>query len=260
MDPIVFAIETARKAGDLLLKAREEGFVTLFKGGNPKDIVTSADKDISAFIVDAIQQHFPEHSVYSEEGGGSVGSHEYEWVIDPIDGSANFSRGIPHFAICIGLLHQCVPILGVVFNPVTKELFSFEKGKGAFLNGAPIRVSSVTDPKDAFVLLHAGRKEAIREWGGASYSRLLGTVKKTSNLGSSSLDACFVAAGRVEANVYGTLTTLDIASALGILVEAGGVVSDAEGKPMALAKEPQRMYMANNVEMLNTIRTLLQTP
>lgn len=260
MDPIVFATETAKKAGDLLFRAREEGFETLFKGGNPKDIVTSADKDISAFIIAAIQQQFPEHSVYSEEGGGLVGSHEYEWVIDPIDGSANFSRGIPHFAICIGLLHQCVPILGVVFNPVTKELFSFEKGKGAFLNGVPIRVSPVTDPKDAFVLLHAGRKEVVREWGGTSYARLLGTVKKTSNLGSSSLDACFVAAGRVEANVYGTLTTLDIASALGILIEAGGVVSDAEGRPMALAKEPQRMYMANTPEMLNTIRTLLQAP
>lgn len=259
MEYVICATSTAKEAGKKLLVARDAGFETQFKGGNPKDIVTSVDIEVNAYIVGEIRKNFPDHSIYSEEGEGLVRDSEYQWVIDPIDGSSNFSRGIPHFAVCIGLLHNGESIMGVVYNPVTQELFHFTKGGGAFLNNQPIHVSSITDPKDAFAFFHAGRKDEVREWGGESYKKLLGTVKKTSNLGSSSLDACFVAAGRIEVNVYGTLTTIDIASALGILKEAGGVISDALGNDLVLSKESQRIYMANNKQILTTIRTLLES-
>jgi fructose-1,6-bisphosphatase/inositol monophosphatase family enzyme len=116
----------------------------------------------------------------------------------------------------------------------------------------------MTELSGAHVFLHAGRKVEVRDWGGESYRRLLGAAKKTSNFGSSSLDACFVAAGRIEANIYGTLSTLDIASALGILTEAGGLITDAKGSIPALSSTPQRVYMANNATILESVRTLLE--
>lgn len=258
MNPYELTIQTIQEAGEMVLNLREEQFVVSMKGGDPKDIVTSVDTEVNAFIIGKIKAAFPEHAIYSEEGGGNAETSVYQWAIDPIDGSSNFSRAIPHFAVCISLLESGIPVLGAVYNPVTRELFSFEKGKGAQLNGVPIHVSSVTTLKEAHVFFRAGRKDSSADWGGESYRRLLKNVNKTSNLGGSALDACFVAAGRLEANVYGTLATLDIAGAVGILLEAGGVVCDSKGEQLTFTRDAQRIYMANNSEILGAIRTLLE--
>jgi myo-inositol-1(or 4)-monophosphatase len=257
MEPYEFVLKAVTDAGALLLDARTREFGVSIKNNNPKDIVTTIDTKINEFLIQSVRAAFPDHSIYSEEGGDVSSESEYQWVIDPIDGSSNFSRGIPHFAVCMGLIQKGVPVLGAILNPVTKELFSFEKGKGAFLNGAPIHVSSIQSLADSHVFLHAGRKEELQSWGGESYRKLLGAAKKTSNLASSSLDACFVAAGRIEANIYGTLSTLDIAPALGLLAEAGGVMSDREGSVLAFSREPHMVFMANNPKMLEDVRTLL---
>lgn len=257
MEAYNFAIKTVREAGDYLLSLRTLGFETLGKHGDSKDVVTDVDKKMEEFIVDRIKQQFPSHDIYSEEGLSEDTQNVFKWVIDPIDGTANFSRFIPHFSVCLGLLKNDEPILGAVFNPVTNELFSFEKGKGAFLNDEKIRVSNIEDLKKAHVFLHAGRKEELREWGGESYKTLLANAKKTSNLASSALDACFVAAGRIEANIYGTLSTLDIAPALGILREAGGITEDVNGNFPKLSSAPQKIYMANNNKILENLKKLV---
>jgi len=254
-----FIIKTIKEAGGLLLSAREKGFEVMSKGNDSRDIVTSIDNEVNDFIIDKIKKTFPDHGIYSEEGGGVEVGGEYQWTIDPIDGSANFSRGIPSYAVCIGFMESGVPTVGAVYNPITKELFSFKKDAGAFLNGKPIKVSNIEDLSKSHVFFHAGRKKSMQNWGGESYKRLLGNIKKTSNPSSSSLDVCFVASGRVEASVYGTLSTLDISSALGILIEAGGVVSDEEGKPLIFSKNPQKIYMANNSTTLDNMRTLLES-
>ncbi|MFA6503281.1 MAG: inositol monophosphatase family protein [Candidatus Paceibacterota bacterium] len=257
MEPYDFAVQQVVAAGELLLRARDNGFETMMKGGNPRDIVTSVDHEVNDFLISAIKSAFPTHRIYSEEGGGLEEGGDEEWVIDPIDGSANFSRGIPHFAVCLGLLKDGVPVVGAVYNPVTKELFSFKKGSGAFLNGKAITVSKVTDLKEASVFLHAGRNPTLWDWGGASYTKLLGAAKKTLNYGGSALDACFVAAGRIEANVYGRLSTMDIASAIGILLEAGGRVVGTDGTPVTLSKTPQTVFMTNTESMERVLRELL---
>lgn len=259
MDPYDFSIKVGRLAGEILQGARTKRYEIIQKGGDPKDIVTSVDMEVNDLIISEIKKTFPGHSIYSEEGGGSIGTTEFEWTIDPIDGTANFSRGIPHFAVCLGLLRSGTPIAGIVYNPITNELFSFKKGSGAFLNDTPIHVSPVTEISKAFVFLRAGRKAEGKDWGAESYRRLLGNVNKTSNMGSSSLDACFVAAGRIEANIYGTLSVIDIAPAIGILAEAGGVFSTSDGEPLQLSLIPQRIYMANNATMLSTVRSLLES-
>lgn len=245
MNPYDFAIQKVVEAGELLLRARDAGFETMIKGGDSRDIVTSVDREVNEFLVSAIKETFPSHRIYSEEGGGCETGSDEEWTIDPIDGSANFARGIPHFSVCLGLLKGGVPIVGAVYNPITRELFSFKKGDGAFLNGKPIHVSQETELKKSTVLLRAGRNPDSWDWGGASYTKLLGAVNKSGNYGGSALDACFVAAGRIEANVYGSLTTLDIASAIGILLEAGGRIVNEKGETIAFSKEPSRVIMTN---------------
>jgi myo-inositol-1(or 4)-monophosphatase len=150
-----------------------------------------------------------------------------------------------------------VPIAGAVYNPVTCELFSFKKGEGAYLNGERIFVSNKTELRDSSILFHAGRKPELWRWGGDGYAKLLEHAKKTTNLGGSALDACFVAAGRVEGNIYGRLSAVDIASALGILYAAGGVAVGVDGKPVTFSTEPQKVFMANSPKMANNLVALL---
>lgn len=253
-----FILDTTQAAGELLLQKRDEGFETTIKHGDPQDIVTSVDRAVNTFIVDKIRAAFPDDSIYSEEGEGIERRNTREWTIDPIDGSANFSRNVPHFAVCLGLLEDSVPVAGAIYNPVTRELFSFKKGMGAFFNGKPVHVSERTELKDAMIFLRAGRGAENVDWGGESYRRLLLTANKTSGFGSSALDVCFVAAGRIEACVYGTLNTLDIAAAFGLLKEAGGVLSTRTGEEPALTPDKQRLYIANNQQMLEHVRSLLE--
>ena len=259
MEVYDFIIQTIREAGDLLMRERKQRFGVMAKDGDPRNLVTSVDKKVNEFLISAIKDAYPSHDIYSEEGGGVENTGSPLWTIDPIDGTANFSRAIPHFAVCIGVLENGIPTAGGVYNPVTRELFSFQKGIGAFLNDEPVHVSEVMELSKAHVFFHAGRKKEVRDWGGESYRRLLGNVRKTSNFASSSLDACFVASGRIEANIYGTLSTLDIAPTLGILIEAGGVVAGANGGPVTFSKDPQRVYMANNRAILDAVTSLLET-
>lgn len=256
MDPYDFVVATVREAGELLMKLRGEKFETLEKGGDPRDIVTSVDFAVNNFVIKKIKDAYPNDAIYSEEGGGVVAGAN-SWAIDPIDGTANFARNIPHFAVCLAYLEAGEPTAGAVFNPVTNELFSFTKGGGAFLNGKSIHVSNEKELKNSFVLLHAGRKQELCDWGAESYRKLLKEAKKTSNLASSALDACFVAAGRIEANIYGTLSALDIAAAVGILQEAGGRIVNKKGESTEFSTEPQTVLMTNNKEIESTLLKLL---
>ena len=251
-----FIVKTVREAGELLLKLRDEGFTATHKGSDTRDIVTSVDTAVNDFIISKIKEMFPEDGVYSEESVG-IEAEKNSWAIDPIDGSSNFARGIPHCAVCIAHLSGGVPDAGAVYNPVTNELFSFKKDGGAFLNGKQIYVSKITELKEASVFLHAGRKPELWDWGGASYTKLLAGAKKTLNYGGSALDACFVASGRIEANIYGRLSTMDIASAVGILLEAGGRVVNEKGEPIAYSTEPQRVLMTNCKEIELSLLKLL---
>lgn len=252
-----FIVVSVREAGDLLMRLREEKFDTLEKAGNPRDIVTSVDFAVNEFLIGKIREMFPGDAIYSEEEGG-IAEGGNTWAIDPIDGSSNFSRGIPHFSVCLGVLEGGVPVAGAVYNPVTRELFSFKKGGGAFLNGKPIHVSTVSDLAKAQVVFSPGsRKSELWDWAAASYRKLLEHSLKRGMYGSSALDLCFVASGRADVGVYGTLSTLDIAAAIGILLEAGGRVVTKKGEPIAFSAEPQTVIMANGEEIERSVLKLL---
>ncbi len=260
MDPYTFACATAKEVGDYVREARTKNFEVDIKGGNDRDIITSIDREANQLILSKVRTAFPTHRIYSEEGDDSKEGSDEQWVLDPIDGSSNFSRGIPHYAVSIGLMREGAPVLGAVYNPVTKELFSYEKGKGVFLNNAPVRVSEVAALKSAQVVFSPGsRNPELWDWAGISYRKLLEHAKKRGMYGSSALDVCFVASGRADAGVYGTLTTLDIAPAIGLLLEAGGAALSANGSPLTYTETPQKAYFGNSKNMAEEIRALLET-
>jgi myo-inositol-1(or 4)-monophosphatase len=253
-----FTLDLVQCAGEKLRVASQH-IVISHKGTDVRDVVTNTDLEINTFLIDEIKHAYPDHHIYSEEGEGTNATSEYEWTIDPIDGSANFSRGIPHFAICIGLLKNHVPIVGAVFNPITNELFSFEEGRGAFLNGNSIQSSDIVEPSEAQGILIVGHQASLWDWGTAVYRSFLEQVKKQKAFGSSSLDLCFLAAGRADIVVYGTLTTKDIASAVGIVRAAGGEVYTIEGIPVEFSATRQTVVATATKELFEKARPLLHT-
>lgn len=252
-----FAVDLVQQAG-AQLKVFAKEIVVSHKGTDVRDVVSNADLALNTFLVDEIRHAFPDHRIHSEEGvSGDVQTSPYMWTIDPIDGSANFARSIPHFAICIGLLEDGVPIVGAVYNPVTDELFSFEAGRGAFLNGTPVQVSSINEPEEAQGILIVGHQAPLWDWGTAVYRSFLEHLKKLKAFGSSSLDLCFLAAGRADIVVYGTLTTQDIASAIGIVRAAGGEVYTAAGVPAAFSSVRQTIIATSSKELFEKVRPFL---
>ena len=252
-----FIVTTVREAGEMLRLLMSKQLSISSKDGDDRNIVTSADIEINNFIINKIKAVFPGESVYSEETtNNSVG--DSFWSIDPIDGTSNFARNIPHFAITVTFLDQNVPLVGAVYNPITQELFNFKKGEGVFLNEKKVSVSLVKDIKKAYTILHIGRRENVREWGINLQRKLLASAKKTINLASSALDLCFLASGRVDAVIYGTMTTLDAASAIGMVREAGGEVYDVLGNPVKFIDEPQVIIATSTKALFDEISIVMR--
>lgn len=250
-----FLISTIRGAGALLLKRGAENIEIRLKNNNQKDIVTNIDIEIENFIIKEINKNFRHEVIYSEESPNVDISTGSFWTIDPIDGTSCFSRNIPHFAIVVGYVEGSIPAVGAIFNPVSNELFSFQRKKGAYLNGKRVRVSRIDNLALAHIFFRAGRKKEIWDWGIDTYKFLLNNVSKTSNFGSSALDLCFVGAGKIEACIYGTFTTLDVNPAIGFVQEAGGIVVDQRGKEITqLSKKPQVVVAVNNKKILSALK------
>lgn len=254
-----YAVDLVQRAGERL-KSEYRGVQAIAqKGDDPRNEVTAADKALSEFLITDVESRFPEHGVYSEEEEGiRREACEYEWAFDPIDGTSNFARAIPHFSICASLLKNGVPIAGAMYNPITDEVFSFEEGKGALFGKESVHASSVHDPMKAQLLFHVGRKEALFDWGAETLRSLLFGAKKVKDLGASSLDLAFLAAGRVDTVIYGTMTTQDIAGAIGMVRAAGGeVYSLKTGMPVAISKEPQTIVATANRELYEALLPML---
>lgn len=254
-----FAVELVRQAGVRVKKSLEGEIVVSHKDG-PRDPVTNIDIEISEFLTAEIKKQFPDHSVYSEEDTGveKAQMRGSEWILDPIDGTGNFYHRIPHFAICATLLRDGVPTVGAIYNPMTDELFSFEAGRGAFLNAQPIRVSRVTEPSDAQGFLIVGHKPELWDWGAAVHPSLLHSLNKLKGLGSSNLDLAFLAAGRADVVVYGTFSMPDGAPGVGIVRAAGGEVYEVKsGNPIAVCTERQTIVAVSNKELYEKVKPLL---
>jgi histidinol-phosphatase len=220
------AVDAARAAGEIALRYYRGGFdVTIKPDQTP---VTQADREAERAIRDILGRAFPDWGFLGEELG-EAGATDMRWIIDPIDGTKNFVRRIPFWAVLIGLEEKGEITTGVVYNPVSGELFTARKGEGAFLNGERIRVSDCGDVKDATVL-HSGLR-LLREaghWDG--FLRLVDAGYRTRGFGDY-YGYGLLAQGKAEIYVEVDLKPWDIAPVKILVEEAGGRLTDLSGRP-----------------------------
>ena len=192
----------------------------------PGDFVSSADKRTEKILIEELQKAHPEYGIVTEERGIINKSNiNNRWIIDPIDGTMNFLNGVPQFAISIGYEENGEIICGVIFNPITNEMFIAEKGNGAYLNNSRMRVSNKKKIKDA-LLVTGGPKETsqIKEKIFSEYINVSNNVSNVRKFGSAALDMAYVACGRFDGYWQRELNYWDVAAGIIILKEAGGFV------------------------------------
>lgn len=233
------AIEAAKSAGGFLRKNLGKVRQIHQKGGQEKNLVTEIDKQSEAMIIGMIQRHFPSHAFLGEESGRSKpGSSGYTWVIDPLDGTTNYTHGLPVFCVSIGLEYQNEIVLGVIYDPNNGELFTAEKGRGSFLNGKRISVSKVETLSRS--LLVTGFPYSVADNPGRAvehFIQFLFEGQAVRRMGSAAIDLAYVAAGRYDGFWEVELQPWDMAAGSLLVTEAGGRVTDFEGDPFDIYKK-----------------------
>lgn len=225
-----FAIDTARRAGALLLDGMERRRTLELK--SPFEVVTDIDRASEELIVTAIAQQFPSHTMVAEEGGGARRDSPYTWLIDPLDGTNNYAHGFPFFSVSLGLLHEQTTILGVVYDPLRDELFTAEAGQGAYCNGRRLAVSATPLLSGALISTGFPYDYAFNADNNArEFTALHARVQGIRRAGSAALDLAYVAAGRLDAHWELGLKPWDTGAATLMVSEAGGRLSDWRGRP-----------------------------
>ena len=225
-------VKACRKAAKILIRdfGEIENLQVSLKG--PGNFVTASDIKVEKILIEELQKARPNYSILSEEIGKINNDDAFKWIIDPIDGTANFLHGIPHFAMSVGLEHDEEIICGIIYDPIKNEMFVAEKGNGSYLNNQRIRVSSRSKLKDCIVFtggpkFDSKNKELALEEYKKFSSKVLIPIRK---LGSASLDMAYVAAGRCDGFWQRNLNYWDIAAGIILVKEAGGFVTDFEGE------------------------------
>ena len=225
------AIEAVVRAGDLQM-AQFGGDFKIDKKGTI-DLVTEVDVAVERMFRALVAERFPDHAVLAEEMGGAAAAPAGPcWVFDPIDGTTNFAHGLPIFCSSLALEIDGVAEVAAVYDPTRKELFTAERGGGAFLNGTPLRVSAATRLVDAMLVtgfpydIHSRVDEIV-----GLFAAFVGQVRAVRRLGSAAIDLCYVAAGRLDGFWESDLKAWDIAGGALIAAEAGGTITNMAGEP-----------------------------
>ena len=223
------AVRAARQAGNVIARNidRFDAFTVSEKAAN--DFVTDVDRIAERRIIDTVRRSHPDHAFLAEESGAH-GRSDFEWVIDPLDGTANFIHGFPHVAVSIGVRHRGRIEHGVVFDPLRQELFTASRGSGAQLNERRIRVASGSHVRGA--LLGSGFASRETDRLGpylATLEALMSGSAQVRRSGSAALDLAYVAAGRLDGFWELGLSPWDIAAGVLLVQEAGGIVTEPSG-------------------------------
>ncbi len=227
------AIEAAKEAGKIQLQRRGNMGKISYKGDI--NIVTEVDLLCEKKIVEIIQDNYPEHSILTEEKGEIITKSDYKWIIDPIDGTTNYAHDFPCYCCSIALEFKGEIIAGAVYQPTLNELFTAQKGKGAFLNGQKIFVSKISTFKES--LLVTGFAYDVHESKVDNIDHFTNFIKRAQAVrrpGSAALDLCYVAAGRFEGFWEFKLHPWDVAAGVLFVKEAGGKVTGIAGEDYSI--------------------------
>lgn len=250
-DYIPFATELAHGAGAILMQYYSAVKVE-YKGRF--DTVTAADRASERWVVERIRSRFPSHSIIAEEGGGHEGDGDLVWYIDPLDGTTNFAHGLPRFCVSVGLWGRGEGLAGVVYDPIRDDLFTAERGSGAYLNRRRIHVSEVEDAAKG--LFATGFPSSIRTTNPNLhyFHQVAMSTHGVRRTGSAALDLCSVAQGHFEGFWEIGLKSWDVGAGLVILSEAGGEYCDLHGGRYSPGKGPM---VATNGRITNGLLKLL---
>jgi len=233
-DPLYLAtaVEIVLRAGDIQRAGQESGFRIDKKGSI--DLVTEIDLACERMCRDVVAERFPDHDILAEELGtpGDRASSRFRWVFDPLDGTTNYAHGLPIYCSSLALEIAGRAEVAAIYDPTRKELFTAERGEGAYLNGRALRVSGTPALLDS--LLVTGFPYNVHEESGdlvELFGFFLGRARAVRRLGSAALDLCYVAAGRFEAFWEQHLEPWDVAAGALIVEEAGGQVTGMNGAP-----------------------------
>lgn len=218
------ASAVAREAGAVARKAFDhapQSHARAFKG--PQDYLLASDAEVERVIRERLLAAFPTDSFFGEESGGDFSRDV--WVVDPIDGTANFARGIPHFCISIAFVRDGRTEIGVVYQPATDELYACQRGGGATLNGRPIKVSGLTDPRQAMIEAGWSMRRPSASYI-ALVERLFQAGAQVRRAGSGTLGLAYVADGRTDGYCELHINSWDVLAGLLLIEEAGGWVND----------------------------------
>lgn len=230
-EPIInIAVEAARAAGNIIVRAMKRLDTVKIAEKHPNDFVTEVDQRVEQEIISIIQKAYPTHSILGEEGGEIQGD-DYQWIIDPIDGTRNFIHGFPHFAISIAVAHKNKLEHGVIYDPIRQELFTASRGKGAHLNERRIRVSQRKHLGECllgtgFAYRHVTNDHTIPSRILHGIIPVCGDIRRA---GAATLDLAYVACGRLDGFWELGLHIWDIAAGILLVKEAGGMVCDPSG-------------------------------
>jgi myo-inositol-1(or 4)-monophosphatase len=245
----------ARQAGAVLMSGY--GHVRDVQQKGAIDLVTEFDKRSEEVILSFIQQEFPDHAILAEESGRNAAISEYQWVIDPLDGTTNFAHGIPIFSVSIGLLKDNNPVLGVVFDPFRNEMFSAESGHGATLNNQPIHTSSRTELGEA--VISTGFPYDVRTNPRNNLAQFVQFQLRTQavrHLGSAALDCTWTAMGRLDGYWEFGVKPWDIGAGALIVREAGGQVTFGDGDENFLSTDS--ILVSNGLIHEQMLRVLVE--
>jgi myo-inositol-1(or 4)-monophosphatase len=242
-DYLTTAVEIAREAGALLAELFKSPLEISYK--RPSDLVTQADRRSEALIVARLHRHFPEHAVVGEEGGGQRINSDCCWYVDPLDGTTNFAHGFPVFCVTLGLAHRGEIITGVVYDPTREEVYTAEKGAGAFLNDQRLHVSKTASLSESLLATGFPPFAHNHDLNIQFYYRFTMLSHGIRRAGSAALDLCSVAAGRFDGFWELRLNPWDKAAGTLLVTEAGGRVTDLAGGPSKL--EASEIFASNGL-------------
>ena len=231
MHPMLnIAIRAARAAGNIIANGFDNQTDLQIEAKGDNDYVTSVDKEAEQAIIYKIKQSYPEHSFVGEEGGVVDGDNDFKWIIDPLDGTTNFIKGIPHFAVSIALMHKGRLDQGVIFDPIRGELFTASRGAGAQLNGFRIRASTAKELSQTILATSFPykNKTSLPQYQ-ESFNKIFMQAGDIRRSGSAALDLAYVASGRYDGYWERGLKPWDIAAGELMVRESGGLVTDFSG-------------------------------
>jgi len=248
------ALEIAQRAGEYALQ-NQKRITSVDEKKRDTDLVTNVDREVQELITEELKNRFPQDTVWGEESGYPLQDFSSTWVIDPIDGTANFMHKIPFFSVSIAYFEKGSPVIGVIFAPNFEESFYACRGKGAFLNGEPITVSEVKNLNRAIFGTGLPHSEGAWKRIISLYASLLPRCQAIRSLGSAALGVAYVACGRMEGYFQADLSFYDIAAGICIAQEAGALIFDLAGNPWSAESHSLLVLSKNLSEASRTFIT-----